>query len=126
LLILALEAEIRSSLPHLSELAAALGARFGAGKGVVMARYRLVCDILQEWIGEVPWLERSTSKRPQGKARADTPKRLAIARGLKDVLQFQEEIWKKKLETLKRPRLILEEGIADEVGNEAHSTRLDL
>jgi transcription factor IIIB 90 kDa subunit len=115
LIILALEAEVRSSLPHLSELAAYLGARFGAGKGVVMARYKIIYDLFEEWIEEVPWLE-NFSPSSWG-ARAKTAKRTVVARGLKDVLQFQDDIWKKKLESLGLPKLDLEhdsEGDSDE------------
>ncbi|OBZ75422.1 Transcription initiation factor IIB [Grifola frondosa] len=111
LLILALEAEHASSLPHAGTLAQALGARVGAGKGVVMQRYKIVYDLVEEWIREVPWLEgheRKKGKGGKGEGRSKVAKRVVVARGLKDVVQFQEEIWRKKTEAQTRPQLELE------------------
>ncbi|KAI8999003.1 hypothetical protein BD414DRAFT_454349 [Trametes punicea] len=111
LLMLALEAEHGSSLPHAGALAQALGARVGAGKGVVMQRYKLVYDLVEEWIREVPWLdahERRRAKGREGEGRSKIAKRVVVARGLKDVVQFQEEIWRKRVEGAGRPLLDLD------------------
>ncbi|CDO74882.1 hypothetical protein BN946_scf185004.g32 [Trametes cinnabarina] len=101
LLILALEAEHGSSLPHAGVLAQSLGARVGAGKGVVMQRYKLIYDLVEEWIRDVPWLDAHERKRAKGRdggGRSKVAKRVVVARGLKDVVQFQEEIWRKKVQ----------------------------
>ncbi|KAJ8457423.1 hypothetical protein ONZ51_g11545 [Trametes cubensis] len=105
LLILALEAEHGSSLPHAGALAQTLGARVGAGKGVVMQRYKQIYDLVEEWIREVPWLdahERKAAKGRQGGGRSKVAKRVVVARGVKDVVQFQEEIWRKRVESAGR------------------------
>ncbi|KAL7283049.1 hypothetical protein ACG7TL_002473 [Trametes sanguinea] len=101
LLILSLEAEQGSSLPHAGVLAHILGTRVGAGKGVVMQRYKQIYDLVEEWIRDVPWLdahERKRAKGREGGGRSKVAKRVVVARGLKDVVQFQEEIWRKKIE----------------------------
>lgn len=69
-----------------------------------MSRYKMIQDIVAEWIKEVPWLDQYQCKE----GRAKIAKRLVVARGLKDVLQFQEEIWRKKLEANDLPRVALE------------------
>lgn len=104
-LLLALEAELRESLPHAGVLAQVLGARIGKSKRVVMERYKSVYELVEDWIEEVPWLEGHQKKRS---GRSKVAKRVVVARGLKDVLQFREEIWKKKLAMMERPILELE------------------
>ncbi|KAJ2966000.1 hypothetical protein NUW54_g13934 [Trametes sanguinea] len=84
LLILALEAEHGSSLPHAGVLAHTLGARVGAGKGVVMQRYKQIYDLIEEWIRDVPWLdahERKRAKGREGVGRSKVAKRVVVARG---------------------------------------------
>lgn len=108
ILIISLEAEIRTSLSCVGELAQLLAARFGLTKGVVMSRYKIVCDLLEEWIREVPWLEQFETKRKE-KGRSKLAKRVIVARGIKDVVQFQEEIWRKKVEMQGKLDVELEE-----------------
>ncbi|TFK84521.1 hypothetical protein K466DRAFT_553454 [Polyporus arcularius HHB13444] len=101
LFMLALEAELTKSLPNAAVFAQALGARLGAGKGVVMQRYKQVYDLVEEWIRDVPWLDahqRKKAKGREGEGRSKVAKRVVVARGLKDVVQFQEDIWRKRLE----------------------------
>ena len=88
---LALEAENRAILNPLSDLAQCLGARCHVLKGVVMARYKTIQDEIALWIERIPWLDKYESKG----GRAKVAKRLIVARGLKDVISFQEEIWQK-------------------------------
>jgi transcription factor IIIB subunit 2 len=92
--ILALEAENRVVLNPLSDLAQYLGARCHVVKEVVMARYRTIQDEIALWIEKIPWLDKYESKG----GRAKVAKRLIIARGLKDVISFQEEIWQKTVQ----------------------------
>lgn len=97
---LALEAENRATFKNLSELGQILGSRVHAGKGVVMSRYKTIQDEVHNWIEAVAWLEKFSAKD----GRAKVSKRLVVARGLKDVVQFQEEIWQE----IKRPKLTLD------------------
>ena len=91
---LALEAENRAVLNPLSDLAQILGARCHVVKGVVMARYKTIQDEIALWIDKIPWLDKYESKG----GRAKVAKRLIVARGLKDVISFQEEIWQKTVQ----------------------------
>ena len=96
--LLALEGEIRSPLPNCGALAQALGTRFNMKQGVVMDRYRILYGIVEDWIEQVPWLQSSTQPRLRtSSSRSKMTTRGAVAKGLNDVVQFQEEIWRKTL-----------------------------
>lgn len=97
---LSLEGELSASLSQAGALAQALGARVGASKTVVMQRYKTIYDLVEEYIRDVPWLE---AHQKTGRGRSKVAKRVVVARGLKDVVQFQEDIWRKKLEAQARP-----------------------
>jgi transcription factor IIIB 90 kDa subunit len=113
ILILSLEAEARTSILHCGELSQLLAARFGLAKGIVVTRYKMVYDLIEEWIREVPWLDQFETKGKE-KGRSKVAKRIVVARGIKDVVQFQEEIWRKKIETQGKLHLELEEGDDDD------------
>ncbi|KIJ68930.1 hypothetical protein HYDPIDRAFT_164654 [Hydnomerulius pinastri MD-312] len=110
LFILALEAETRAPLPHMGDLARSLASRFGLAGGVVSSRYKVVYDLIEEWIREVPWLDQFVYKgKGRGSsARSKVPKRAIVAKGIKDVIQFQEEIWMKRMQTHQKIKLVLE------------------
>ncbi|KAI0806974.1 hypothetical protein C8Q74DRAFT_1188006 [Fomes fomentarius] len=111
LFMLALEAELSSSLPNAGVFAQALGTRLGVGKVVVMERYKQIYDLVEEWIRDVPWLDAHERKKAKGKAgagRSKVAKRVVVARGLKDVVQFQDDIWRKQIESGGRPVLQLD------------------
>ena len=74
-----------------------------------MARYKMVYDLVEECIREVPWLEQFETKE----GRSKVAKRVIVARGIKDVVQFQEEIWRKKVEAQGRLNVELEEDDGD-------------
>lgn len=112
--ILAIEAEIASSLPHAGAFAQNLGARMGVSQKVVMERYKIIYDTVEALIHEVPWLERHEKRS----GRSKITKRAVVARGLKDVVQFQEQIWSQRIERLHKPALSLE---SDEASNESES-----
>jgi len=95
--LLALEGEIRSPLPNCGILAQALGTRFDVKQGVVMDRYRILYGIIEDWIAQVPWLRPSTQSHTRTSSKSKVTTRGAVAKGLNDVVQFQEEIWKKAL-----------------------------
>lgn len=98
--VLALEAEIRGPFNPLGDLAQCLGHRYQVSKSVVMARYKTLQDEVALWVEEVPWLEKYRSY----KGRAKVSKRLVVARGLKDVIKFQADIWQRRF----RPILDIE------------------
>ncbi|KAG6852613.1 hypothetical protein C0991_010484 [Blastosporella zonata] len=105
--LLALEAESRSPLSHLGDLAHALGSScHKTSRGIVMTRYKLVQDEICIWVEQVPWLNKYEQRTANGKNRAKVGKRLIVARGIADVLQFQGEIWRGKL----RPTVLLDMG----------------
>ncbi|KAL5490417.1 hypothetical protein ACEPAI_5250 [Sanghuangporus weigelae] len=97
LCIVALEAETSSSLPQLGELAKALGGRFDVGKEVVLRRYRIICECVERWTNEIPWIE-DVNSSVGCKSAAKAAKRARIARRLKDAIQYQESRWKTSLQ----------------------------
>ncbi|PPQ66441.1 hypothetical protein CVT26_011199 [Gymnopilus dilepis] len=96
--ILAIEAENRALLNPLATMAQFLGSRCHLSKAVVMSRYKTIQDEIALWIEKVPWLSKYEGKK--GKV----SKRLVVARGIKDVIQFQEDLWEQKT----RPTLELD------------------
>jgi transcription factor IIIB 90 kDa subunit len=107
LFILALEGELSASLPNAGALAQALGVRLSVSKAVVMQRYKMIYDLVEEYIKEVPWLD-AYEQKAIGKSRSKVAKRVIVAKGLKDVVQFQDDIWRRKFVTSENPILVLE------------------
>ncbi|KAK0459588.1 uncharacterized protein EV420DRAFT_1641793 [Desarmillaria tabescens] len=97
---LALEAEARATLPSLGELGACLAARCSVGKGLVMNRYKAIQGDIVTMMEGIQWLDQYQKKN---NGRAKVSKRLLVARGLPDVLSWQDEIWRKKIEEQGRP-----------------------
>ena len=96
--LLSLEGEIRSPLPNCGLLARVLGSRFDVKQGVVVGRYRILYGIIEDWIKQVPWLQPSTQLRIRASpSESKVTTRGIVAKGLHDVVQFQDEIWKKSL-----------------------------
>ncbi|KAI6150278.1 hypothetical protein BKA82DRAFT_15069 [Pisolithus tinctorius] len=118
LFILALETEIRAPLPHVSELACALGSRFGLSGGVVSSRYKTIYDLIEVWIRYVPWLDQFPQKN-KGRSRPKLPKRA----GIKDVIQFREEIWKKQIDGQRKISLVIEPDPSENPAESASSSR---
>ncbi|PPQ70279.1 hypothetical protein CVT24_000842 [Panaeolus cyanescens] len=87
--ILAFEAENKAPCNHLGPLAQLLGSLCESGKSVVMSRYKTLQDELAIWIQNVPWLDKYNSKN----GRAKVSKRTIVSRGLKEVINFQDELW---------------------------------
>ncbi|KAF5365744.1 hypothetical protein D9758_003267 [Tetrapyrgos nigripes] len=108
--ILALEAEARTSLSRLGDIAAFFASRCHIGKGIVMNHYKLLQDEVVKWIAEVEWLSSYTKMGN----RATVSKRVIVARGLKDAIVWKDEIWNKMLENA-RPTEPLE--IKDDYDN---------
>ena len=125
LLILGLEAEARAPLPHLGELARTLGTRFALSPGVVSSRYKIIYDLIEGWIRHVPWLDQFVCK---GKGRGATacskvPKRAIVAKGIKDVIQFHEEIWLSRTQNQQKVNLDLELDPGDFANGEEEDER---
>ncbi|EEB94578.1 hypothetical protein MPER_06587 [Moniliophthora perniciosa FA553] len=95
-LILSIEAEARATLSNVSELAACFAGRCHVGKGIVMRCYKSIQDELAKWIEELNWLD--TYER-SSRGRAKVANRLLVARALKDLVNWKDDIWKKKLKT---------------------------
>ncbi|KII88936.1 hypothetical protein PLICRDRAFT_53438 [Plicaturopsis crispa FD-325 SS-3] len=104
LVILSLEAATRTPLQHINPLSKALGGRFSVSGQLVMQRYKELQDFIEECTREVPWLQSYS----RGNGRAKISKRGIVARALKDVVAFQNEIWHKRLENAGCPLIQLE------------------
>ncbi|KAG7452644.1 uncharacterized protein BT62DRAFT_989750 [Guyanagaster necrorhizus] len=102
---LALEAEARAALPSLGELGACLAARCSVGKGLVMNRYKAIQGDIVAMMEGIQWLDQYQKKN---NGRAKVSKRLLVARGLSDVLSWQNEIWRKKIEDQGHPSVDLD------------------
>ncbi|EIW84996.1 hypothetical protein CONPUDRAFT_97552 [Coniophora puteana RWD-64-598 SS2] len=90
LLILALEAEARTPIPSLEPLEGSLASRYALSQVVVGSRYRALSDLILLAAAHVPWLDSEDIQEPTSKKRkrAKVPRRLRIARIIKDTLQF--------------------------------------
>lgn len=93
LFMLSLEAENRDTLASIGDLAKCIATRCHIGKGVVMSQYKAIQDQVAQLVEKVPWLEGYSQKG----GRAKVSKRLVVARGLKDVIRFNEEIMQNTL-----------------------------
>ncbi|KAG5647164.1 hypothetical protein DXG03_001119 [Asterophora parasitica] len=116
LFLLGLEAESRTPLSQLGDLAQCLGTRcHRTSRGVAMQRYKVIQDEIASWIEQVPWLCKYEQRNIcKGKNRAKVGKRSIVARGLPDVLQFQEEIWRGKL----KPTVVLDIDVNEREGED--------
>lgn len=114
--LLAFEAETRATVSKVSQMAAFLAHHCKVGSSTIMRRYQTLEGILLEWTQSLPWLDRYESTAPRTSRVA---KRLLIARGLKDVIEWQEDIWKKALEQYRPSMPLLDE---DASGNGSESS----
>ncbi|KAK7054967.1 hypothetical protein VNI00_003430 [Paramarasmius palmivorus] len=92
--ILSIEAEARAALSNVTELAACFAGRCHIGKGIALRCYKSMQDELVQWIEELNWLD---TYEKSGRGRAKVAKRLLVARALKDLISWKDDIWKKKL-----------------------------
>ncbi|KAI6028852.1 hypothetical protein F5J12DRAFT_808150, partial [Pisolithus orientalis] len=105
-----------------TELACALGSRFGLSGGVVSSRYKTIYDLIEVWIRDVPWLDQFPQKN-KGRSRPKLPKRAVVAKGIKDVIQFREEIWKKQIDGQRKISLVIEPDPSENPAESASSSR---
>lgn len=89
LLLMALEAHARPPrpMPHVLVLASQLGAALGERSAAVMARYRVLVNIIEAGAARVPWLTNANTPGSKHIAR-----RSRMASAVLDVLQFREEV----------------------------------
>ncbi|KAJ4480698.1 hypothetical protein C8J55DRAFT_428440 [Lentinula edodes] len=92
--IMSLEAEKRGPLSCLADISACFADSCTVAKVTVMSRYQALHKEVSSWIKEVEWLD-SYQKPNQ---RAKVSKRLLCARGLKDVLNWKNVLWKNQVE----------------------------
>ena len=118
LLLLALEAHASPprSAPHTLVLAEQLGTALGARGAAVMARYRLLVDIIEAGAARVPWL---TGSGATGSKRIS--KRSWVAKAVLDVLQFRDELQRVEIAERGGPISVDIEGENDGGGLEAAS-----
>ncbi|KAJ7740745.1 hypothetical protein DFH07DRAFT_751511 [Mycena maculata] len=89
-LIWAVEAEARSTLAQLGEMAAFLGAKCNVKRTVVMSRYKVIQDELLERIERIDWLDHYEPNSGKN-GRAKISRRLVVARGLKAAIESERE-----------------------------------
>jgi len=102
---LALEGDLRVPLNPLGDIAKCLGARHQVAKSVVMTRYKTIQDEIASWVENLPWLDKFETRE----GRAKVSKRLVVARGLKDVILFQEDIWQQRSKPTIPSELLVED-----------------
>ncbi|KAF8212384.1 hypothetical protein K438DRAFT_1663244 [Mycena galopus ATCC 62051] len=89
-LIWAIEAESRTSLAHLGDLAAFLGTKSNVTRSLVMSRYKLIQDEFIPRIAKIDWLDHYEPNNGKS-GRAKVSRRLIVARGLKAVIESERQ-----------------------------------
>jgi transcription factor IIIB subunit 2 len=70
-----------------------------------MTRYKTIQDEVASWVENLPWLDKYETRG----GRAKVSKRLVVARGLKDVIRFQEDIWQQRSKPALPSELLVED-----------------
>lgn len=91
----ALEGETKAPLPNAMEFAGILASYFDHKSSTVMERYRLIQTLAEQWSRTVPWLDQYELGGGK-KSKTKPSKRKVVARALKDIIQFQDDIWIQK------------------------------
>jgi len=115
LLLLSLEAHAGPPrpVPHALVLAAQLGAAIGARGAAVMARYRMLMDIIEADAARVPWLAGASATGSKRVSR-----RSWVAKAVLDVLQFHNQLEQAEIAQRGGPIGVEIEGDDDEDGIE--------
>ncbi|KAG9004855.1 hypothetical protein FRB94_002023 [Tulasnella sp. JGI-2019a] len=101
LVIMAMEGEAGRAAPCLPHLMGFLSEGTGANSKTVSDRYIEFQTLISEWKLELPWL--TTSAKPHRKRK--TPQREEHASLIKDIVCFQEELWRRRQENERSPEL---------------------
>jgi transcription factor IIIB 90 kDa subunit len=104
--IVSLEGHARKSLPRSGDLAEYFGRACNLGRSIVQRRYEALQDEISNWLKELPWLDQHGPKKHNG--RPKIAKRMVVARGLKDIIHWQDHLWKKHVLQNNRPTVDLE------------------
>lgn len=120
--IIALEAAARAALPNLGDLAHCLASKCSIGRSIVLKRYQALEDIILSAMEQLPWL----AKYQQSNGRSKVAKRVVVARGVEDVIQWYDNNWKKSIEHSGRPTVVLQvDGQEDSASDEEGSLTLE-
>jgi transcription factor IIIB 90 kDa subunit len=117
--LLALEGEARNPLAHPSELAGILGERCSVGRSSIVKRFGALGSEVLMWQAKLPWL---IAHQKDSSGRSNVAKRTLVARNLKDVIQWQDDIWTKMVEDLGRPSLQIPEPDEDSMSESSISS----
>ena len=125
LFIIALEGQAASSLPSYTILARELGAKAATRKDLVIERYRDISKIIECWMADVPWLGGADHEdNRRGSKRRKISRRDAVARGVRDVVQFRESIMKREKNQEKEMPVMVALEVAEE--SDGGGSRLDM
>ena len=115
LLLLSLEAHAGPprAIPHALVLAAQLGAAIGARGAAVMARYRILMDVIEADAARVPWLAGASATGSKRVSR-----RSWVAKAVLEVLQFHNQLEQAEITQRGGPIGVEIEGDDDEDGVE--------
>lgn len=95
-LIWAIEAEARTTLANLGDMAAFLGSKCNVKRPVVMTRYKVIQDELMERINKIDWLDHYEPNNGKN-GRAKIPRRMVVARGLKAAIECERDCRRQEL-----------------------------
>ncbi|KAJ7109238.1 hypothetical protein C8R44DRAFT_884305 [Mycena epipterygia] len=95
-LIWAIEAETRTTLANLGDMAAFLGSKCNVKRPVVMSRYKVIQDELMERIDKIDWLDHYEPNNGKN-GRAKIPRRMVVARGLKAAIEYERDCRRQEL-----------------------------
>ncbi|KAG8923697.1 tRNA-splicing endonuclease subunit [Tulasnella sp. 417] len=104
LVIVALEGETGKCVPSLPRLAELLSMAFNASRETTMDRYLEVQELISRWKTSLPWfaidVHPTVGKKSKNvkKRKAAQPEREEHAGLIKDIVIFQEELWRKAKE----------------------------
>ena len=92
LLLAAFEGENGKPMPEHHKLVAKLASRVGFAKATILERYREIGKLVHDWKTNLPWVDSTKNKSARGGSGRESN-----ARWMKDVVTFQQNLWKASL-----------------------------
>ncbi|KAF9519803.1 hypothetical protein BS47DRAFT_1481712 [Hydnum rufescens UP504] len=92
LVIAAFEGVCGRPMPEYHNLIAKLASQIGFAKTTIMERYREIGRLVHDWKTNLPWVDSAKNKSARGVAGRESN-----ARWMKDVVTFQQSLWKASL-----------------------------
>jgi transcription factor IIIB 90 kDa subunit len=92
LVIAAFEGVCGKPMPEHHNLIAKLASQIGFAKTTIMERYREIGRLVHDWKTNLPWVDSAKNKSARGVAGRESN-----ARWMKDVVTFQQSLWKASL-----------------------------